>query len=41
MRSLSLSFLFTHHILRGQGDEIISKIVLIRQEGGIGFIRLF
>lgn len=41
MHYLSPSFLFTHHIQRGQSDEIISKIVLIGQEGGIGFIRLF
>lgn len=41
MHYLSPRFLFTHHIQRGQSDEIISKIVLIGQEGGIGFIRLF
>lgn len=41
MHYLSPSFLYTHHIQRGQSDEIISKIVLIRQEGGIGSICLF
>lgn len=41
MHYLSPSFLHTHHIQRGQSDEIISKIVLIRQEGGIGSICLF
>lgn len=41
MHYLSPSFLFTYHIQRGQSDKIISKIVLIRQEGGIGSICLF